>query len=412
MQCHCAQEHGHSHGFGDEVAVEDEHLHDFLREHQVAVAARTLVLHDTPERHVEAWDARHRQARLTRRQQLRRLVGRRRTVHDAALRHDALGHGSRRRRRKHGVTSTAAAAAVRLGRARCLPTSRAVSGGGEAAARLPWLRPVLGLLLLLLLIHSLLLLLLLLLNLGLRLGCRHLRLHGGVGRNARRKCHYDTVVAPQFKIESSPLNKNNSISNRFCAGTRLFLAPPQLHFCSGCTTVMATLSAAATASARTEDEHEYERTDEREGDGDDGELEDFAMSSEDEGGGGREPALDEAMMNELLLVCSNLGMLRVQNEGEEPVLMRGEDCDAWIHDLQRAIRRDHVKHKLVAKQLGKWKVLQKKLLPLLVNHQHDWCARVAAALTLLIGRSLHSLPLLLSTGSSSSRSSRCWSCSR
>ncbi|RLN88107.1 hypothetical protein BBJ28_00010125 [Nothophytophthora sp. Chile5] len=102
------------------------------------------------------------------------------------------------------------------------------------------------------------------------------------------------------------------------------------------------------------------------------ELEDFAVSSDEEDGDGSEPALDDAMMNELLLVCSNLGMLRVQNEGEEPVLMRGEDCELWIHDLQRAIRRDQAKHKLVAKQLGKWKILQRKLLPLLVNHQHDW----------------------------------------
>ncbi|KAF1333618.1 DNA topoisomerase i-interacting protein, partial [Globisporangium splendens] len=109
-------------------------------------------------------------------------------------------------------------------------------------------------------------------------------------------------------------------------------------------------------------------------DDEDAELDDFALSSDDEDGAmsGKEPALDRAMMNELLLVCSNLGMLRVQNEGEEPVLMRGEDCEEWIHDLQRAIRRDHAKHKLVAKQLGKWKILQKKLLPLLINHQHDW----------------------------------------
>lgn len=110
-------------------------------------------------------------------------------------------------------------------------------------------------------------------------------------------------------------------------------------------------------------------------DDEDAELDDFALSSGDEDGGaasGKEPALDRAMMNELLLVCSNLGMLRVQNEGEEPVLMRGEDCEEWIHDLQRAIRRDHAKYKLVAKQLGKWKILQKKLLPLLLNHQHDW----------------------------------------
>ncbi|GLD93455.1 hypothetical protein PINS_up002047 [Pythium insidiosum] len=103
-------------------------------------------------------------------------------------------------------------------------------------------------------------------------------------------------------------------------------------------------------------------------------LEDFSASSDDEmshGGAGEQ--LDRSMMNELLLVCSNLGMLRVDPEGEGgAVLMRGEDCEDWVHDLQRAIRRDHARHKLVAKQLGKWKILQKKLLPLLVNHQHDW----------------------------------------
>eukprot|EP00644_Phytophthora_capsici_P013359 jgi/Phyca11/528340/estExt2_fgenesh1_pm.C_PHYCAscaffold_290020 len=105
---------------------------------------------------------------------------------------------------------------------------------------------------------------------------------------------------------------------------------------------------------------------------DEEELEDFAISSSDDDNDANEPQLDQDMMNELLLVCSNLGMLRVQTEGEAPVLMRGENCAEWIHDLQRAIRRDHAKHKLVAKQLGKWKILQKKLLPLLVNHQHDW----------------------------------------
>ncbi|KAL4154636.1 hypothetical protein PRNP1_006753 [Phytophthora ramorum] len=104
----------------------------------------------------------------------------------------------------------------------------------------------------------------------------------------------------------------------------------------------------------------------------DEELEDFAMSSSDEDKDGNDPALDADMMNELLLVCSNLGMLRVQTEGEAPVLLRGENCDDWVHDLQRAVRRDHAKHRLVTKQLGKWKILQKKLLPLLVHHQHDW----------------------------------------
>ncbi|RLN50530.1 hypothetical protein BBJ29_008344 [Phytophthora kernoviae] len=131
----------------------------------------------------------------------------------------------------------------------------------------------------------------------------------------------------------------------------------------------------AAASARHDDakhEEQYAPTTGDTNNERDEELEDFAVSSDEEKGDANEPKLDAAMMNELLLVCSNLGMLRVQNEGEAPVLMRGEDCEEWIHDLQRAIRRDHAKHRLVAKQLGKWKILQKKLLPLLVNHQHDW----------------------------------------
>ncbi|KAG6958600.1 hypothetical protein JG688_00010442 [Phytophthora aleatoria] len=115
----------------------------------------------------------------------------------------------------------------------------------------------------------------------------------------------------------------------------------------------------------------------------DEELEDFGVASSDEDADANEPQLDTAMMNELLLVCSNLGILRVQTEGEAPVFMRGENCADWIHDLQRAVRRDHAKHKLVAKQLGKWKILQKKLLPLLVNHQYDW-ALVFSILKVLV----------------------------
>ncbi|TDH68597.1 hypothetical protein CCR75_003584 [Bremia lactucae] len=103
----------------------------------------------------------------------------------------------------------------------------------------------------------------------------------------------------------------------------------------------------------------------------DEELDEISISSSNEGAEANEPELDADMMNELLLVCSNLGMLRIQTVGEAPVFMRGEKCAEWVYDLQRAIRRDHAKQKLVAKQLGKWKILQKKLLPLLVNHQHD-----------------------------------------
>ncbi|KAE8985643.1 hypothetical protein PR003_g22934 [Phytophthora rubi] len=138
---------------------------------------------------------------------------------------------------------------------------------------------------------------------------------------------------------------------------------------------MSTATSAANGSARAADPPPTSQRDD--------DLEDFGVSSSDEDAAASEPQLDASMMDELLLVCSNLGMLRVPTPGEAPVLLRGEDCEQWIHDLQRALRRDHAKHKLVAKQLGQWKILQKKLLPLLVHHQHDW-ALVFSVLKVLV----------------------------
>lgn len=93
--------------------------------------------------------------------------------------------------------------------------------------------------------------------------------------------------------------------------------------------------------------------------------------SETEDGEAQQQELDPQMMNELLLVCSNLGIVHANEEGDS-AFTRGEDCIEWIHDLQRAIRRDHAKLKLVTLTLGRWKVLQNKLIPLLINHQDDW----------------------------------------
>ena len=83
-----------------------------------------------------------------------------------------------------------------------------------------------------------------------------------------------------------------------------------------------------------------------------------------------ENGMSTAMMNELLLVCSNLGLVTM--EDNESKFLRGEDCIEWIHDLQRAIRRDDHRNKWVALKLGQWNILSKKLLPLLMNHQDDW----------------------------------------
>ncbi|CCI48575.1 unnamed protein product [Albugo candida] len=107
------------------------------------------------------------------------------------------------------------------------------------------------------------------------------------------------------------------------------------------------------------------------------EYEDIEMESDGEDcfvAGENGYQLGNAMMNELLLICSNLGLVQTNSDEtcNRAAIIKGEDCEEWIHDLQRAIRRDHEKKKLVCKQLGKWKIVQKKLLPLLLNHQHDW----------------------------------------
>ncbi|RHY32350.1 hypothetical protein DYB32_002686 [Aphanomyces invadans] len=66
--------------------------------------------------------------------------------------------------------------------------------------------------------------------------------------------------------------------------------------------------------------------------------------------------------------------MMTETEDGGTMFTRGEDCEEWVHDLQRAIRRDHATYRLVGKTLGRWKILQKKLLPLLINHQNDWWA--------------------------------------
>lgn len=65
------------------------------------------------------------------------------------------------------------------------------------------------------------------------------------------------------------------------------------------------------------------------------------------------------MLEELLLVCTFVGTKK-----EDVKFVRGEDCVAWLHDLQRALRRDESDERPVRVTLGSWKVFRSKLLPL------------------------------------------------
>lgn len=74
------------------------------------------------------------------------------------------------------------------------------------------------------------------------------------------------------------------------------------------------------------------------------------------------------MLEELLLVCTFVGTQRAASDaegGEElESFVRGEDCMAWLQDLQRTLRRDETDESSVRVTIGSWKVLRTKLLPI------------------------------------------------
>ena len=75
--------------------------------------------------------------------------------------------------------------------------------------------------------------------------------------------------------------------------------------------------------------------------------------------------------SELLEVCSGLGATKENEEGEER-FDRGdrEECLYCVRALQRYLRRDGPQ-RMSHRHLGKWKVLQTKLIPLVRNYRDD-----------------------------------------
>ena len=47
------------------------------------------------------------------------------------------------------------------------------------------------------------------------------------------------------------------------------------------------------------------------------------------------------------------------------------DCLNWLQDLQRALRRDEDSYRPISLLLGKWKIVEQKLLPLVVTCRYD-----------------------------------------
>eukprot|EP00752_Nemacystus_decipiens_P001460 g1436.t1 len=88
--------------------------------------------------------------------------------------------------------------------------------------------------------------------------------------------------------------------------------------------------------------------------------------------------LDKHMLKELLLVCSALGSVETTEhggvDGERPGqqrFVRGEYCLQWLQDLQRALRRDDENTREICITLSSWRVVQHKLVPLILECRDD-----------------------------------------
>jgi timeless len=74
------------------------------------------------------------------------------------------------------------------------------------------------------------------------------------------------------------------------------------------------------------------------------------------------------IVNELLLVCGVIGS-NVDPKTQEIVPV--EDCINWLQDLQRALRRDEDAFRPISLLLGQWKVMEQKLLPLVLSCRYN-----------------------------------------
>jgi hypothetical protein len=81
----------------------------------------------------------------------------------------------------------------------------------------------------------------------------------------------------------------------------------------------------------------------------------------------RRMTVEKDVVDELLLVCGVIGT--TTNEGSEFIPVT--DCLNWLQDLQRALRRDEDLYRPISLLIGKWKVVEQKLLPLVTTCRYD-----------------------------------------
>lgn len=78
-------------------------------------------------------------------------------------------------------------------------------------------------------------------------------------------------------------------------------------------------------------------------------------------------AVEKGIVDELLLVCGVIGSTDPTTKQFIPVT----DCLNWLQDLQRALRRDDDAYRPISLFLGNLKVVQQKLLPLVLASKYD-----------------------------------------
>jgi timeless len=81
----------------------------------------------------------------------------------------------------------------------------------------------------------------------------------------------------------------------------------------------------------------------------------------------RRMTVEKGIVDELLLVCGVIGTTSNEGNGLVPVT----DCLNWLQDLQRALRRDDDLYRPISLLIGKWRVVQQKLLPLIMTCRYD-----------------------------------------
>ncbi len=80
-------------------------------------------------------------------------------------------------------------------------------------------------------------------------------------------------------------------------------------------------------------------------------------------------SIDKSIIDELLLVCGVIGST-IDNPQSQQIIPV-EDCLNWLQDLQRALRRDEDAYRPISLLLGQWKIVQQKLVPLVLSCRYD-----------------------------------------